>query len=54
MMQGIWGSSTWAVSSRHGVRWVNPHTDFLLDVNEGNSKPDGKTVKIWFGDPNAN
>ena len=89
------------------VRWVNPHTRFLLDVDEGNGKiimwvfetaapnglrragfsqkgvfkvgeqytfvgyqardgsklaflesltggPDGKTVKIWFGDPNAN
>jgi hypothetical protein len=88
------------------VRWVNPHTHFLLDVDEGNGKvttwvfetaapnglrragfsqkgvfkvgeqysfvgyqardgsklaflesltgPDGKTVKIWFGDPNAN
>jgi hypothetical protein len=88
------------------VRWTNPHTHFLLDVDEGNGKtttwvfetaapnglrragfsqkgvfkvgepytfvgyqardgssmaflesltgPDGKTVKIWFGDPNAN
>ena len=88
------------------VRWVNPHTHFLLDVDEGNGKittwvfetaapnglrragfsqkgvfkvgepytfigyqardgsrmaflesltgPDGKTVKIRFGDPNAN
>ena len=88
------------------VRWVNPHTHFLLDVDEGNGStttwvfetaapnglrragfsqkgvfkvgeaytfvgypardgsklaflesltgPDGKTVKIWFGDPNAN
>ncbi len=40
MMQGVWGSST--------------NTDFLLDVNEGNGNHDGKTVKIWFGDPNAN
>jgi|SRR5215813_13984480 len=65
------------------VRWVNPHTHFLLDVDEGNGKiatwvfetaapnglrragsklaflesltgPDGRKVKIWFGDPNAN
>ena len=88
------------------VRWTNPHTHFLLDVEEGTGKnatwvfetaapnglrragfsqkgvfkvgesytfvgyqardgsrmaflesltgPDGKTVKIWFGDPNAN
>ena len=88
------------------VRWTNPHTHFLLDVDEGNGKtstwvfetaapnglrragfsqkgvfkvgepyifvgyqardgsrmaflesligPDGKSVKIWFGDPNAN
>jgi len=88
------------------VRWTNPHTHFLLDVDEGNGQtstwvfetaapnglrragfsqkgvfrvgesytfvgyqardgsrmaflesltgPDGKTVKIWFGDPNAN
>lgn len=88
------------------VRWTNPHTHFLLDVEEGSSNintwvfetaapnglrragfsqkgvfkvgesytfvgyqardgsrmaflesltgPDGKTVKIWFGDPNAN
>jgi uncharacterized protein DUF6152 len=88
------------------VRWTNPHTRFLLDVDEGSGKittwvfetaapnglrragfsqkgvfkvgepytfvgyqardgssmaflesltePDGKTVKIWFGDPNAN
>ena len=88
------------------VRWTNPHTHFLLDVDEGAGKvstwvfetaapnglrragfsqkgvfkigeaytfvgyqardgsrmaflesltgPDGKTVKIWFGDPNAN
>ena len=88
------------------VRWVNPHTHFLLDVDDGTGKvstwvfetaapnglrragfsqkgvfkvgepytfvgyqardgsrmaflesltgPDGKTVKIWFGDPNAN
>jgi hypothetical protein len=88
------------------VRWVNPHTHFVLDVDEGGGKttswvfetaapnglrragfsqkgvfkigepytfvgyqardgssmaflesltgPDGKTVKIWFGDPNAN
>ena len=88
------------------VRWTNPHTHFLLDVEDGEGKsntwvfetaaptglrragfsqkgvfkvgesytfvgyqardgsrmaflesltgPDGKTVKIWFGDPNAN
>ena len=88
------------------VRWVNPHTHFLLDVDEGSGTavtwvfetaapnglrragfsqkgvfkvgeqytfvgyqardgsklaflesltgPDGKMVKIWFGDPNAN
>lgn len=87
------------------VRWVNPHTHFVLDVDEGGkvtswifetaapnglrragfsqkgvfkigepytfigyqardgspmafleslTGPDGKTVKIWFGDPNAN
>jgi len=88
------------------VRWTNPHTHFLLDVDEGNGQtstwvfetaapnglrragfsqkgvfrvgesytfvgyqardgsrmaflesltgPDGKTVKIWFGNPNAN
>ena len=88
------------------VRWVNPHTHFLLDVDEGSGSavtwvfetaapnglrragfsqkgvfkvgeqytfvgyqardgsklaflesltgPDGKMVKIWFGDPNAN
>jgi uncharacterized protein DUF6152 len=86
------------------VRWVNSHTHFLLDVDEGSGSavtwvfetaapnglrragfsqkgvfkvgeqytfvgyqardgstlflesltgPDGKTVKIWFGDPNA-
>ena len=61
------------------VRWVNPHTHFLLDVDEGSGSaeqytfvgyqardgsklaflesltgPDGKTVKTWFGDSNAN
>jgi hypothetical protein len=87
------------------VRWVNPHTHFLLDVDEGNGKistwvfetaapnglrragfsqkgvfkvgekytfqgyqardgstmafleqltgPDGKSVRIWFGDPSG-
>ena len=87
------------------VRWVNPHTHFLLDVDEGNGTavtwvfetaapnglrragfsksgffevgksytvigypardgspiafveqitlPDGRTVRIWFGDPNG-
>ena len=87
------------------VRWVNPHTHFLLDVDEGNGKittwvfetaapnglrragfsksgffepgktytvigypardgspiafveqitlPDGRNVRIWFGDPNG-
>jgi Family of unknown function (DUF6152) len=96
---------TWTGTLKE-VRWVNPHTHFLLDVDEGNGKittwvfetaapnglrragfsqkgvfkvgepytfvgyqardgspmaflesltgPDGKTVKIWFGDPNAN
>jgi hypothetical protein len=96
---------TWKGTLRE-VRWVNPHTHFLLDVDDGNGKtttwvfetaapnglrragfsqkgvfkvgeqyifvgyqardgspmaflesltgPDGKTVKIWFGDPNAN
>ena len=60
------------------MRWVNSHTHFLLDVDEGSGSaeqytfvgyqardgstlflesltgPDGKTVKIWFGDPNTN
>ena len=62
-------------SENKEVRWVNPHTHFLLDVDDlytftfvgyqarDGSKlafvefvtgPDGKTVKIWFGDPKAN
>ena len=88
------------------VQWINPHSRFIIDVDEGNGKsttwvfetaapnglrragfsqkgvfkvgeqytfvgyqardgspmaflesltgPDGKSVKIWFGDPNAN